>query len=418
MNSSLWAERIEVLKIRSYMLYFIGTSLSYFGTGMQFIANAWLVLEMTEANVSVAILLICSTLPGILLSPLLGVLVDQYDRKKLAALMDLFRAIVLLCIPIVYWLDFLSVWHLYLMAFLIAVGDIIFQPTVIALIREIIPRHLLMTANTTTQITAQIGSLVGAGLGGLIVAFLSPIWVMIINAVTFLISAICIHYMRKSHQNPTNKKSIQKTWSRYKKDLADGLGYIRINRHIALIYILMLTFPITLRLVNVLLPSFTKDILHLGAEGFGYIDAAFAIGAVAGGIYLPTITKKLGRHLTMILGMGALAGSLIFFSLSNNLWTAMIGYLLIGLTFQVRILYLTTTQLLVEINYQGRVHSVFTTFVSVLSLGVYLLMGVLSELISQRWLYASHGLLILGIALLSIPFTSSKKLEEDSSKAI
>ncbi|OYD06340.1 MFS transporter [Paludifilum halophilum] len=418
MSASTWAERKEVLKIPSYFLYFVGTSISFLGMGMQFIANSWLVLEMTNANISVAILLICSSLPGIVLSPLSGVFIDRLDRRVLASSMDLFRAIVLLAIPIIYWAGFLEVIHLYFMAFFVAIGDLIFQPTVVALIREVVPKRLLMTANTTTQVTAQVGSLVGTGLGGLIVAFSSPIWVMVINAATFLVSAVCIINMRKTHRRRLTKdQTAKQAWLRYREDLLDGIRYIRNHRYIALLYILLLTFPLTLRLINVLLPSFTKEVLKVGADGFGYIDAAFATGAVIGGLYLSSVTQKWGKRFTMLFGMGALAGSLIIFSISTNLIVAIVGYLLIGITFQVRILYLTTIQHLVDLDFQGRVHSVFTTLVTFFSLGVYLLMGVLSEVVSQRWLYASQGIFILIVTLFSVVSLKTESPEEEASDA-
>jgi len=205
-------ERLEIFRYRPYTLYFIGTTVSLIGTGMQFIANSWLALELTDANYSVALLLGISSIPGILFSPVLGVFVDRIDRKLLAATMDLFRGVILLSVPLLWWFKYLQPWHLYLMAFLVALGDIVYSPSAKALIVEVIPQKMLLTANSTTSVANQIGSLVGAGSAGLIIAMFSPIAVMVINAGTFFFSAFCILGMPKMRIVPMDVVSKAKGW--------------------------------------------------------------------------------------------------------------------------------------------------------------------------------------------------------------
>lgn len=119
------------------------------GTGMQYIANGWLALQITHSNLSVALVLMASTVPGVLLAPIVGVYVDRLDRRILAASMDLFRACVLFGIPLLWWLHRLQPWHLYLMAFFPGVGDYTYNASVLGLIREVVPRDQLLLANST-----------------------------------------------------------------------------------------------------------------------------------------------------------------------------------------------------------------------------------------------------------------------------
>lgn len=191
--------QLYIFKYRAYILYFTGTTVSRVGTEMQLIANNWLIIEMTNTSYSVALLLIFSSIPSVLLSPVFGVFVDQMERKLLAITTDMFRAVVLLFVPLLWWFDMLLPWHLYLMAFLVAIGDEIYEPSTKALIVEVIPTELLLIANSTTAIAIQIGWLVGAGSAGTIVTLFSPIAVMIINSVTFLFSAFCILSIPKKH---------------------------------------------------------------------------------------------------------------------------------------------------------------------------------------------------------------------------
>ncbi|MGB8957253.1 MAG: MFS transporter, partial [Tumebacillaceae bacterium] len=154
-------DRWSVFINRSYLMYFIATTISSLGTGMQYVANSWLALQLTGSNASVAIVLLCSTIPGILLSPMIGVLVDRFDRKYLAVCTDAFRALVLIAVPILFMFDLLRPWHLYAMAMLVAIGDQIYSPSAMALVREIMPKDQLLNANSTTGVGNQIGALVG-----------------------------------------------------------------------------------------------------------------------------------------------------------------------------------------------------------------------------------------------------------------
>lgn len=408
-SSSVSHERKELLKNKAFLIYFIASTISWFGNGMQFISTSWLGLTLTGNNYTVAIILICSALPGVLLSPITGVLVDKVNKKVLASILDFFRGVVIIAIPFLWIAGVLNIWHLYLMTFLIAIGDIIYQPTLMAMIREIIPKRLLLTANSTTQIMAQIGTVIGAGVGGVIVAVYSPIWVMVINSLTYFISGLCILFMKyKKHASKKQRIPNIKTKfvEQFVLEFKIGFNYLINNKNIWFIYAIMLTYPITLRVINTLLPIFSKDVLEVGAAGFGYIDSGFALGAIVGGFLLPYIVKKYGVKLTMLGGLGSLALSIILFSVSINLWSAIVAYFLIGCTFQSRITFLTTIQHQVDLEVQGRVHSFYTTFVSIFALLLYGVIGILSEVVSSRILFLLLGVLIL----ISFIFATNTKL--------
>jgi DHA3 family macrolide efflux protein-like MFS transporter len=384
-------ERFEIFRHRPYLFYFIGTTVSMFGTGMQFIANSWLAMELTGASFSVAVVLVCSAVPGIVLSPFVGVFVDRWDRRWLSVCMDFFRAVILLAVPILWWMGQLQAWHLYVMAFFIALGDQVYNPSTMALIREVIPKEILLSANSFSSIANQIGGLVGAGAAGLIIAYFSPMVIMIVNAGTFIFSAICLLAMRRGVIKPVRSNGKGGTWKKFLGELSDGFTYIRLHREIIPKYLMVLLFIATLRTINVIIAPFALNELEVGTNGFGFIDASFGIGALIGGLVLPIATRMYGEKALMPFGVLAMGVSLVLFSLSQNLWMAVVGYSLIGITFQTRILYLTEAQKSTGLEYQGRVYSTFNTFFSFTSLVVYMVMGFIGEIFSYRWLYAVQG---------------------------
>ncbi len=386
--------RRDIFGYRPFLLYFIGHSISMLGNGMQFIANSWLALQLTGAGYSVAIVLVAASLPGLLLSPVIGIYVDRFDRRMITVLMDILRALVLAGVVVLWSLGMLVAWHLYLMSFLIALFDEIYAPAAMALIREVVPAEMLLYANSTTTISLQLGTLLGTALGGVIIAASSAVVVMVINTVSFLVSALCLWGMRHGQVRPKVAVSRVKGFAQFVAELREGIQYIRGSMTIIMAYLMMTFIRSTLYTINVLLAPFAKDHLRVGVQGFGYIDAAFAIGAVLGNFLLPLVTQRFGPRWAMTSGMWAISACLFLFAASQNLFTAMGSYFLLGVVFQVGVLYMTTAQQNIDVSYQGRVHSTFNVFFSLISVLVYLSMGFLGEVISLRWLYSFQGALI------------------------
>lgn len=393
--------QLQIFNIRAYSLYFTGTTVSQIGTGMQLIANNWLILKMTNTSYSVALILIFSSLPGIILSPVFGVLIDRIERKLLAVIMDIFRAIVLLFVPLLWWFDMLLSWHLYLMAFLIAIGDEIYEPATKALIVEVIPKEMLLIANSATAIAIQIAWSVGAGIAGVVITLFSPITVMLINSGTFLCAAFCIFGIRKKHMFSIGVPSTTKGWKTFFVEMKQGVEYFQQHLDIMFNCIMLVFLFSTIRIINVLTAPFAKNVLNVGVQGFSYIQVAFAFGAIAGGFLIPQVSRLYGTRRTMTTIVWVLSASIILFATAHTLWMAILGYFLIGITIQVRILYLTEAQNSTDTNYQGRVFSFFNAFMALVSLVIYTLIGVLGEIVPLQWLYIFQGLLIATFVLLA-----------------
>lgn len=389
------SQRLKIFQNRAYFLYFIGRTVSWIGNSMQFIVNSWLALALTGEIYSIAFVLIASSLPGIIFSPTIGFFVDRVDRKWLAAAMDIFSALVLCIIIFLWYLKLLQVWHLYILSFLLAFADTVYAPSTTGLIRETVSLDELLYANTTSGMALQIGGIIGAGLGGIIIALTSPIIVVIINMVSFLFAAGCIIGMRRGYFLPSTTIAKFKSLKMYVTDIHDGLLFIRDHNDITIKYLMMFFISATLYTLNVLIAPFTKNILHVGASGFGYMEVVFALGAIVSNSLLPISTQKFGNGKIITTGLCCISGSLFLLATSQNLLTALVSYFLLGAMFQIGVLLGTRVQEAIPSNYQGRVYSTFNTISSLLSLIIFFCMGFLADVFSLRWLYGFQGVLLI-----------------------
>jgi MFS transporter, DHA3 family, macrolide efflux protein len=384
---ALWLEN------RDFRFYLSAISIDAVGSGMQFIASSWLATTLTGKGYASALVLIFSTIPGILLAPFAGVLADRLERRTLMALTDAFRAVVLLSIPLLYWFGKLEAWHLYAMGFLVSVGDALYQPTRSGLVREIVPKDRLLEANTTSMTGLQLGMILGAGSSGLVLAAFAPPVVMLVNAVSFVISGLLTLRIR-SHWPKSNATRVT-----FFEDLRLGWAYIRSHPGLLFPYTVTLALSSTAQIMNALLVPFVRNVLKLPASALGPIDAAWAVGAVIAGLMMAGLTRKFSRSQLMVAGPAFLSLSIMFNSQANGLWMAVLGDGLMGFFTRTNVLYRTTVQERTKLEFQGRVESTFGILTSVTFLGLYSTMGAAQESVSPRVLIFGFGVFM---ALVSV----------------
>lgn len=383
---------LELLKNLNFRFLLSGWGISAIGNGMQFIAVSWLATELSGKGYAAALVLIAQTIPGLLLAPFLGVFIDRLERRKLAAFLDFFRAFGLLIVPLVYWFATPVAWHLYVMTFVVALADSLYWTTRSALVREVIPKDKLLEANTISMTTVQLGMIIGASASGFIIAAASPVTVMLLNTITYIVSGVLTLFIR------VTVKSISETKSTYLEDLKAGWAYLRSNPNLWFPYFGGLMLFSTIQTVNVLLVPFVKDVLLLKADALGLIDAAWAVGAVAAGFTMAKAVAHFGRERLMLLSPLLLSICLFAFSFSSVLWVALLLYAFGGFFIRGNILYRTTSQERTNLDFQGRVESMVGVVSSLAALLIYILMGALQEFVSPRALYWLQSLVLLALA--------------------
>ena len=132
------------------------------GTGMNFAGVTLYVLAKTHSTVQVSFTVLLLTLPRLVVPPFGGVLTDRVDRRYLSIALDLARAAIVLGTAVLIRRGHLEIWHVYAMVLLLGVGFAIYWSSSLALLQEIVPASLLVSANSGVLIAVQ-GGMLGAG---------------------------------------------------------------------------------------------------------------------------------------------------------------------------------------------------------------------------------------------------------------
>ncbi|HNV25517.1 MAG TPA: MFS transporter [Nitrospira sp.] len=265
------------LLTRDFTLVWWGQMVSQIGDGVSKLALLWFVYSITGSPLKTTMIGLLQTLPPILFGPFIGVIVDRVPKKLLLISSDLIRALVLGVLPCLLPVDSFSIERLYLMVFVHAVASAVFGPALTAAIPSLVSRHEFTAANALLQTTTSIGIIVGPALSGVGIATMSSQEVLCVNAVSYVISALCFLFIRfpRTEAVPAGGGSLAGTL----RDVVEGFQYVLHRQRVILMLIgaaSMYTFATSA--FSTLFPVFGKKLLDLGPIEVGYLWSAFGVG--------------------------------------------------------------------------------------------------------------------------------------------
>jgi MFS family permease len=339
----------------SYRLYVFGWIVALLGIRMQTVAIGWEMYQRTGEALSLGLVGLVLALPTMLLALPAGYLADRFNRRKLLILSLWAMTISSLGLTVFSYMQG-SIVMMYILLFLDASAVMLGRPARTALLPQLVPPVIFPNAVTWNMSLMHIASVVGPALGGLVVAFNVPL-AYLLCAASSLIFIFMLSGLRLI--NPASKPVGHASL----RTLLAGLGFVW-NARLILTTISLDMFAVLLGGAVYLLPIFAKDILQVGAAGFGWLQAAPAAGAFCMALlqaYLPPM-KHAGRNLLLaVAGFGA---ATIIFGLSTSFWLSLAMLFLTGVFDNVSmVIRHTLMQLLTPDQMRGRVSAVTSIFV-------------------------------------------------------
>jgi len=378
--------RLTLFKNPAFSLYLFSCLIASLANGLSYIGMSWMTVTLSPSFSAIIGLMLSFWTPNIILGPLAGVLAEQYRKKWLLFFSTVLRAACLLFFAATYSFHLhTSFTSLYLLAFFLGTLFALYQPASIAFIREILPQEKLLYANSTIDISYEVGGLIGMGIAGFIIAFTSFSTVFMITGILFLFAGTALILIQKKwicYQISQQGKRL-----RIIKDFTDSLSYLSANKNLILIYTAQLFLLTQIMLMPALLAPFAKNILHTNAQEFGYIEAMLSTGAIIGSFFIPWAADRFGSikiaHFLLLL----LAAAFFMFSNVSSITTAKLLYFLIGFGFALWPILLTIAQRKTDFKFQARVYSCFNSIAGVIILGTYILLYLGGQIISIRNIY-------------------------------
>src|SRR5665811_1365830 len=331
---------------------------------MQFIVIEWQVYSMTKDPLSLGIIGLMEVIPSVSTALFAGHIVDQKEKRNLLVKCILGFSVISFGLFILSLPSILAQWKiqtiLYGIYFLVFLGGIIrafLGPTIFSLIALIVPKKIYPNAATWSSTTWQMASVLGPALAGFSISLIGVHWSM---CVIFGFSVFALLFLFQISKKPILNPKIGEPIF---QSLREGLKFVFGTKAIF--------GALTIDMIAVLfggavalLPIYAQDVLHVGAEGFGILRAAPAVGAammMLGSTRFP-LHKNAGKKLLLaVFGFGI---CIIVFGLSTSFWLSVIALFLSGGVDGVSmIIRQTILQLKTPDNMRGRVASVNSMFV-------------------------------------------------------
>jgi MFS family permease len=283
------------------------------------VALLGLVLDLTHSSVTASLVMTATLLPGFLFSPISGVAADRLNRKWLMVGADLIRIFLALGMLFVHSRG--TVWiGVAFMAGIASFGSF-FSPASQASVPNLVHKEDLSTANVLTGSSWGTMLVVGAALGGIVAASLGRNAAFIINAISFLLSALLI--LRIKGRFSEDREATQHAHPL--RDLVDGLKYARQHGEISALLFSKSGYGIGAGLLA-LLPVFAKEIFKAGDTGIGLLFASRGAGALVGPIiarkFVGTDRRRLFLSISIAMAVFGLGYSL--FATMPFIWLAAI----------------------------------------------------------------------------------------------
>jgi DHA3 family macrolide efflux protein-like MFS transporter len=277
-----------------------------FGSAVVGFALAWYLTRETGSATVLATAMMVAMFPQISLGPFIGPFIDRWNRKKIMIFADLAVALLTVLLVVLFYTRTIQIWHIYVVMVGRAIGGTFQYPAMSASIPMIVPEKDLTRANGLFMTLQGLINIVGPPAGAFLMEALPMQGVLSVDIITAVIAVACLLPLAIP-QPPRTTLSVK---ANVIGDMVQGFRYIWSWRGLMILAVLFSLINFFGGPVSSMMPIFV--VRHLGAEvlRLGWLETAFGVGMIAGGLVLSAWGGFKRRIITCFLGL-IIAGSAI-----------------------------------------------------------------------------------------------------------
>lgn len=310
------------LRIRNYRLYFIGQSISWSGVWMQKLAQAWVILELTNSGTWLGVTLAVQQVPVLLLAPWGGVLADRFDKRTIMVWTSVASIVPSVLLGALVMTDSATVWVVIALSLVGGFVDAFDKPARQAFPSELVDSERLANAVMLNNVVQNIGRVVGPAIGGVLIDVVGVGVTFFVNAGSFVAVIAALLLMRRSELTAPPRRE------RKKGELREGLAYVRSTPNLLGPLALLGFAGLVAFNFQVLIPMLGRETFHGDASLVGLLLGAVGIGSIIGGLALAGILKaSVGLIIASAVVLGALHALV---GVSPTVWFALVAVGLLG----------------------------------------------------------------------------------------
>ncbi|MFE4522943.1 MFS transporter [Cytobacillus firmus] len=384
--------------LKNIILFLSSQTISLFGSSLVQYAIMWHITLTTESGLMMTLYIICGFIPTFFLSPVAGVWADRYNRKMLIILADGLIAFSTLILAILFLMGYESIWLLFVMAGIRALGTGIQTPAVGAILPQIVPKEKLTKVNGVNGSIQAVIMFVSPMVSAALIAMASLEAIFFIDVIT---AAVAIVTLMTFVKIAVHKKAAAEQTASYFSDFKQGLQYVNSNPFLKKFFLFFAVFIVLMAPAAFLTPlqvtrTFGGDVWELTA-----IEIAFSVGMMAGGGIIASWGGYPNKITTMTLASLIMGICTLALGIVPIFWIYLLFMAVFGIAMPIFNTPVTVLlQEKIEENYLGRVFGVMGMIsTSMMPIGM-LIFGPIADVIAIEWLLVGTGAFIILLAVI------------------
>lgn len=385
----------------NFYLYWLAQATSKFGDPITLIALAALAYRLTGSALVTTLAVMVATVPQATIGFFGGSIADALGLRRSMIWCDFLRAVLIAMIPIALALG-ASLAIVFGLALGAALCASVFNPARVAIVPSLVPPERLAASNSLVYASDRVVEILGAVIGGLLVASIGDA-AFYIDALTFAVSGALLLFVNSPEQLSRPRFSAR----RIVANTVDGVQFLRRHRLLRANTLFSLLAQLSVGVANGLLPvlifrRFANADAQFGAQLFGVAEAAMAVGAVAMGFVYAKVARRQRKGRLLIVGWLGYGASLVGIAFAPTFEVLLATLVAVGiLNVMFFVPNVTISQELTPPGMRGRVFGARISLLSLSWLPIVLFAGGLADVVDVAVLIGAAGAFTVLVALVA-----------------
>lgn len=379
-------DSFKIFRNSNFLKLWAGHGISMFGDMITFLAIPMIVYSLTGSKAALSLSVLVRVIPVILIGPFAGALVDRLNRKTIMICSDLLRAS--LTVALIFSPDKYLLNMIYVVVFMKSLIGIFFNPAFNSTIPSIIKKEDLISANSVYGVTANILQFVTPFAGAALIAHFGARAVLLIDLVSFIVSAIAIYFI----QIPKHSESMRRliTPKVLFKDILEGLKFMLHSKTLKIIVITTTITQFGQGFISPLWLPYVIEGLKRPQTDFGTLVAMQGAGSIVGTVLIMTLGIRKAKSYKLLYAIfTVMTGITIFMQITTLnfyvflIWGTLVGLFISGMGITTQ----TIVQHTAENEILGRVSSSLNIINQFFMAAAVAIAGLLGDQLTTRILF-------------------------------
>ena len=303
------------MKNKNFLIIVIGQIISLFGNAIQRFSMSLYLLEFTGSTAAFANILAISTIPYVIFAPIAGKIADSVNRKRIMIYLDLFASVVVGIYAITLFNNRDSEFIIGIVMFLLSICYTLYSPAVTSAIPQVVTEDKLTSAN---GIINQVGSIVnfaGPIVAGIIYGLIGIRFIVVLNAISFLLSACMELFLHIPDVNTENDERIISLDFIKNSFLDMKRSYVYLKTEKQTIMWVIVSYAccniFLVPILSIVAPYFINVLLELPSQIYGIVESICVLGMILGGLWISLKPNKFSMNKVHKTYYPMIAGSII-----------------------------------------------------------------------------------------------------------